>query len=134
MHRRTDLPFSGRFSLRGHDIDLRTNSPVVLSSAVAAGLTASSRAESPSGLQWEIVAELPGDNACTLQTREVVRHARSIYLGMGPYQWFAFDRDSGVGAGFVTADETDSQSISLYLRAVIETISGSLRHLPEGAR
>ena len=62
---------------------------------------------------------------------KIVQSAQSIYLSIGPYQWFAFDREAKTGAGFVTTYdlnwETD-RGIVHYLRSVIAAIGDSLRN------
>jgi hypothetical protein len=130
MHRRTALPLRECFSWGSHNVNLTTNSPAVLSAAAYVGFASDNCAEVPSDLQWEIVAE-PSGHAPVREPCKIVQSAQSIYLSIGPYQWFAFDREAKTGAGFVTTYdlnwETD-RGIVHYLRSVIAAIGDSLRN------
>ncbi len=136
MHRRTPLPLRECFAWGRHVVDLSTNSPAVLTAAAYVGFASEKCAELPYDLQWEIVAE-PSGHACIREPGKLVQSAQSLYLSIGPYQWFAFDLEAKTGAGFVTTYdlnwETD-RGIVHYLRVVIEAVSESFRNLQEELR
>ncbi|MBB6146607.1 hypothetical protein HNQ77_004586 [Silvibacterium bohemicum] len=124
MHRRVRLAECGRFSWSGALVALSTNSASVLRAAEHAGFTKQESVDDQA-YRWEITAESSVDDAAGDCTCQVFRDARSIYVSVGHTQWFAFDRATGDGAGFVTIGKhpthTDA-NLTLYFRALVDAL------------
>jgi hypothetical protein len=103
MHRRTPLPFRGRFLGLGTSVTIQTDSPTILRAAEAVGFLLQDDVEQESQLRWEIVSESPGTTPAKDWEGKVTVDNHSLFLSMGAEQWFAFDFESGEGAGFVAA-------------------------------
>src|SRR5271165_5734224 len=91
MHRRTLLPFNGRFLWFGKAITICTDSPAVLNAAEAAGLLMQRGCGQESSLRWEIVAENHDESSGEPGECKLTLDSSSLYLSMGSLQWFAFD-------------------------------------------
>jgi hypothetical protein len=131
MHRRSALPLRGYFLLGDAIVVISCNDAIVLNCAADAGLIPQAEADQKADLQWEIVLEEDGDNGPDEHSCNVVRMSRSVYISLGANRWFAFDEESGEGAGFVTVHEFDKQDgadITQYLCAVSDTLREGFRH------
>ena len=103
MHRRTPLTFRGRFLWLGTSLTIQTDSQAILRAAETAGLLPQDDCERESQMRWEIATEPPGEAPANDWACKVTVDNHSLFLSMGSRQWFAFDFESGDGAGFVTA-------------------------------
>jgi hypothetical protein len=126
MHRRTALPMTGCFHRLDSTVTIRTNASIVLQAAVEAGLTEQAEQteqteQTETALLWEIVAEAWDKHANEPFAYRAIESAGTVYLDMGPRQWFAFDTETGCGAGFVvlfeSAEET-ARNVAACLRAI----------------
>ena len=130
MRRRASLPLRERFFWSRTPITICTNSNAVLNAAEQAGLIAHHGLEREHGLRWEIVVEREHIAADENWECKATLDAHSIYLTVGSYQWFAFDLETGEGAGFAVIpdlEQEESFSIDLYLQAIIDNIAAILR-------
>jgi hypothetical protein len=129
MHRRTSLPFFESFRFLGVPVTVRTNTPAILTAAKNAGLIQQQGQQLEHAMQWDIVgengAEMIGDWQC-----EISLDAQSLYLSMGPYQWFAFDLETGEGSGFIIVPDLSSAAglnTRSFVRAVVDNVGPHLR-------
>jgi hypothetical protein len=130
MHRRSQLLFRGCFFWLGTNVTICTDLPDVLDAAEKAGLRLRRDSEQVKAMRWEIVGELQATEPAQDWECEVTLDDHSLYLSMGPRQWFAFDRDTGDGAGFAAIANPDRPSepnAERYLRAVLETVGTCLQ-------
>lgn len=130
MHRRTLLPFNGRFLWFGLTITICTDSPAVLNAAEAAGLVMQSGSGQESGPRWDIAAEHRGESRAEPWECKLTRDSNSLYLSMGSQQWFALDLETGDGAGFVIVSDPDrprDPNAEVYLGTVLENVGVALR-------
>jgi hypothetical protein len=130
MHRRTFLPFHGHFLWFGTPVTIRTDSQAILSAAEEAGLVVQKGLEQEPSLRWEIVVEKHGEATAGPWECEVTRDSNSLYLSMGFQQWFAFDLETGDGAGFVVISDPDrlrDPNAESYLRVVVDNVKINLQ-------
>jgi hypothetical protein len=105
MQRRVPLSVGRRFLLFGTSVLIGTTHELLLRAAEAAGFMASADTTIPE-MQWEIVGFRTGSLAADWECH-VTLGDHSLYLSMGPEQWFAFDLETHHGAGFVTIIDSD---------------------------
>jgi hypothetical protein len=129
MRRRTPLALRGRFHWFGTTVTIRTDSPAVLNAAEEAGLELPGNSEEEPGMRWEIASVQPGATAAENWECKATLDAHSLYLSMGPEQWFAFDLETGDGAGFVVSDpgRLNDPNAELYLLAIAYNVGACLR-------
>ncbi len=130
MHRRAPLSLRERFFWLRTPITICTNSNTVLNAVKQAGLTAHHGPEGEHGLRWEIVVERDHIAADEHWQCMATLDTHSVYLTVGSYQWFAFDLETGEGAGFAVIPDLEQEgslSIDLYLQAIIDNIAAMLR-------
>ncbi|HZD47723.1 MAG TPA: hypothetical protein VE178_03155 [Silvibacterium sp.] len=136
MCRRIPLPLCGRFLLFGTTVAITTNYEPIMRATNAAGLVRLTDKDELPGMKWEIVA-IPGASLSEDWDCNVTVGNHSLYLSMGREQWFAFDLETGNGAGFVVASDsgtlTDTNA-ELYLLAVACNVGAGLRSDVENAR
>jgi len=129
MCRRIPLPLCGHFVLHGTTVTIATNSEPILRAAEAAGFAILSDTDKFPGVKCEIVGTR-GMSFVEDWESNVMLGNDSLYLSMGPEQWFAFDFETGEGAGFfaqsdsVTDTETNAE---LYLLTVACNVGAALR-------
>lgn len=137
MHRRTLLPFCGRFLWLGVSVAIQTDSQTVLRAAEKTGFLPQDSCERESQLRWEIVSELPNAAQPDNWACKVTVDNHSLFLSMGAAQWFAFDFQSGEGAGFVSACDRgancDANAVK-YLFEISCHVGNCLRARPERSR
>jgi hypothetical protein len=109
MHRRTLLPLRALFLCAGYTVAIRTNSAALLAAAAELGLIAQTAASGEADLQWEIVAEDAEAVMSSSLPFTAMRIANTIFLDMGPRQWFGCDPETGRGAGFIAVPSSDQQ-------------------------
>jgi hypothetical protein len=66
-----------------------------------------------------------------------MRNGNTLYLDMGPRQWFAFDSETGNGAGFVAmadSDEIVNQNATHYLRTITAHAVADMLRIESGSR
>lgn len=125
MRRRTLLPFWGRFAWSDNVVGIRTDSPAILWAAEEIGLRLQEGPERKPAMQWEIVSEQIGELTGKDLKCDVTIDHHAVYLDMGPGEWFAFDLETGEGAGFIVLsnpDEHRDPHAVLYLRAIASNI------------
>ena len=122
MHRRTRLPFRGRFLWMGASLAIQTDSQAILRAAEDVGFLRQDNCERESQMQWEIATEPPCEAEANDWTGKVTVDNHSLFLSMGTRQWFAFDLESGEGAGFVAASDTGSLCESNTLKYLLEIV------------
>jgi hypothetical protein len=83
MHRRTPLPFRGRFLGLGTSVTIQTDSPTILRAAEAVGFLLQDDVEQESQLRWEIVSESPGTTPAKDWEGKVTVDNHSLFLSMG---------------------------------------------------
>jgi len=128
MWRRTPLPLCGRFFLFGNTVVINTNHKSVLRAAGKLWLTPVSDTNQTPAAKWEIV----GAPASHLDAWEcnVTLGNHSLYLSMGPEQWFAFDLETDAAAGFVLIRDYDPEcdaNAERYLTAIAFNLGVSMR-------
>lgn len=106
MHRRVPLPLSRCFVLFGTAILIATNLELLLRTAEMAGFVPSTDTNITPDMRWEIVGSLANSSAMDWKCH-VMLGDHSLYLSMGPEQWFAFDLETHHGAGFVAICDSD---------------------------
>ena len=129
MRRRTPLRFWGRFLWSGKSVMIHTDSPAILWAAKEVGLIAQRDLEQEVEMRWEVVSEPAGEPCLDYKCGVIVDH-HSFYLDMGARQWFAFDRKTGDGAGFVVLSDPDQSrtpNAGMYLRAIAHYLGECLR-------
>uniref|UniRef100_A0A372ILF3 Uncharacterized protein n=2 Tax=Paracidobacterium acidisoli TaxID=2303751 RepID=A0A372ILF3_9BACT len=125
MHRRKVLALNACFLWEGRRIAIRTNSVAVLRAAASADSDMRIAPSDRVDMQWEIVAEIPDIVPRSRLNCRVVRDRGTVYLDMGPSQWFAFDSETGNGAGFVYGAESDEETAE----NAVQYLSLILNHL-----
>jgi hypothetical protein len=124
MSRRTPLPFCEQFLWLGTSVSIRTDSLAVLRAAEELGFLPQASSEERSEMRWEIARERSVVASEDWECRVTIDQ-RSLYLSMGQGQWFAFDPETGDGAGFVIVSGTEpgcDLGAMSYLLAVIYNI------------
>ena len=129
LHRRTPLLPYQRFRWLGSAVMIGTNSPALLSAVNAAGFRPDGEAEQGTSMQWEIVSEEAGLVSTGLWTCKVTVTNHSLFLSMGPGQWFAFDFQTGDGAGFFSQARRAASNLHemRYLSAITRNVGACLR-------
>ena len=137
MHRRTPLTFRGRFLWLGTSLTIQTDSQAILRAAEAAGLLPQDDCERESQMRWEIATEPHGEAPTNDWACKVTVDNHSLFLSMGTRQWFAFDFESGDGAGFVATCDAgafcDSNAVK-YLLEIVDHIGNCLQAKLERSR
>jgi len=130
MCRRTPLDLCGRFLFLGTTVRISTNCASVLLAAKEAGFVPLRGTEQEPEMKWEIVGTLssaaPVDDWECNETLD----DHTLYLSMGPEQWFAFDLETHEGAGFVVVsipDRPGAPNVGLYLLAVAYNVGARLQ-------
>jgi hypothetical protein len=130
MHRRTPLSFSGKFLWLEETVTICTDSPVILRAAEEIGLVPLKEPDQQSAMRWDLVSEPTGAAGIEDWDCKVTVDQHSLYLTMGPRQWFAFDLETGEGAGFVVitdvAGRSDPNGV-LYLLSLVYNVGACLR-------
>jgi hypothetical protein len=143
MYRSTALPLQECFIWCGVHVTIHTDSPLILSAVEAVGFTVQKSLDrrqsrtQPPAVSWEIAAERNGANKAERWECEVTRNGRSLYLSMGSLQWFAFDMETGDGAGFVIPGDIDEgldNNVESYIRAIADNVGASLQSGLRGRR
>jgi hypothetical protein len=131
MRRRVPLLFHGHFLWLGAALEIYTDSPAVLSAAEEAGfLPRQEEGQYRPELRWQIVSEQPCLVPVSGWTSKVTVDNNSLFLSMGVGQWFAFDFETGEGAGFVTVcDPCASYEVNAerYLLEIAHHVGNCLR-------
>lgn len=121
MRRRVPLDLSATYLWRGVQLRIDTNSPTILQAGAEAGLTAVEDPQAQSHWYWELAIEedaaAPGP-ACAPR---VWRNHQSVFIEIAQRQWFAFDAESGDGAGFL-ADPAPSLAVHAYLETILRVL------------
>ena len=130
MFRRTPLPLKGRFLLSGKYLEIATNYNSILEASTAAGCVSvtDTEADCIPTIGWEIVGT-PGRPPFPSGRCDLTLGDHSLYLSMGPKQWFAFDLETYDGAGFVVLADTESASdinAQRYMTLIASYVSASL--------
>lgn len=130
MCRRTVLDLCGHFLFFDTTVAIRTNCVSILVAAEEAGFVPLRGMEQEQCPSWEIVGTLPDRVTVEDWECKATLDDHSLYLSMGPEQWFGFDLETGEGAGFVVVSDPDLPSdhnIELYLLAVAYNLRACLR-------
>lgn len=122
MHRRTPLTLCGRFLWRGTLLTIRTDSQAILRAAEVAGLQPQDDYGQELQMRWEIATEPSGDAPTNDWACKVTVDNHSLFLSMGAEQWFAFDFESGDGAGFVAAWDAGASCDPNALKYLLEIV------------
>ena len=80
-------------------------------------------------MKWEIVGT-PGVALAANWECEVTLSNHSLYLSMGPEQWFAFDLETLDGAGFFLIHDSHpdgDRNAEQYLTSIASNLGASLR-------
>jgi hypothetical protein len=131
MRRRTPLVLRESFFWLSTPLTVNTNSLAVLNGLEQTGLVAHKNLpQQEHGLLWEIAAEIRSAPLNESWHCQAVLDTHSVYLSMGPQQWFALDLETGHGSGFVSLEDLnceDDWNVNMYLRAIVDNISSFLR-------
>jgi hypothetical protein len=128
MHRREQLDYFAKYLWHGVALRIATNSRTFLQAVTDAGLIATQNSHGLSELCWEFTVE---DNAaahgpaCPLH---LWRNGHSVYIEFAHNQWFAFDADSGDGAGFLATPVPDLAARA-YLEAILRILELELHNI-----
>jgi hypothetical protein len=129
MWRRTPLSLRGRFFLFGIIVVIDTNYESILRAAGKLWFTPVSDTNQTPAAKWEIVgapaSRLNADWKCNVTLGD-----HSLYLSMGPEQWFAFDLETNDAAGFVLIRDYDPDrdaNAERYLTAIAFNLGVSMR-------
>jgi len=137
MHRRTPLPFCGRFLWLGSSVTIQTDSQAVLRAAEGMGFLPHGDLEQESQIRWEIVTEPTSTPQASDCKCKVTIDNHSLFLSMGAGQWFAFDFESGDGAGFVVIPNpgasTDANAVK-YLSEIACQVGNCLQPASDRSR
>lgn len=129
MWRRTPLPLGGRFFLFGITVVIDTNYESILRSAGKLWSTPVSGTNQTPAAKWEIVG-VPVSRLNANWKCNVTLGNHSLYLSMGPEQWFAFDLETNDAAGFVLIRDDDPErdtNAERYLTAIAFNLGVSIR-------
>ena len=74
----------------------------------------------------EFVIEDIDDRAKGVFPLRVLRDKQTVFIETGEQGWFAFDTETGNGAGFLAAAESE-EAVDAYFRAVAAVIEPLLR-------
>lgn len=123
MQRRTPLRLPRRFLWLGTSLTIQTDSQEILRAAESVGLLLrQDDCERESQMRWEIATE----PSCVAATNDwpckVTVDNHSLFLDMGARQWFAFDFESGEGAGFVAAWDGGASCDPNALKYLLEIV------------
>ena len=130
MHRRTPLLFCEQFLWLGISVTIQTDSREILRAAESRGFLPQNDRARKSQMYWEIATEPHGTAHADSWASKVVVDNHSLFLSMGDKQWFAFDFESGDGAGFfVSSDpgESDDPNATKYLSEIACHVGNCLR-------
>lgn len=129
MRRRIPLALCGRFALFGRAVVINTNCEAILQAA------STSRLFVPVGhihygpaMQWEVVGSLDTQEIRDWECN-VTLAGHSLYLSMGPQQWFALDLETHEGAGFVamcSPGPAHELNIQQYFESIAYNVGASL--------
>jgi|SRR5579862_8672416 len=134
MHRRTPLPFCGRFLWLGASVTIHTDSPAILRAAEETGFLPQIDAERQPDMRWEIASERTSAAPAYEGASKVTIDNHSLFLSMGREQWFAFDFESGDGAGFVAVTDrglSGDRNAAQYLFEIACHVGNCLRTASE---
>ena len=129
MRRRTPLLQQGTFALFGAAVVIKTNYTSILREAENAGFLPVTGKNGASSTVWEIVGTKGVDGIAGWECGVTVGD-HSLYLNMGPEQWFAFDLETHDGAGFVTIRDSVSEydtNTERYFLSIAHFVGASLR-------
>jgi len=129
MCRRTPLPLHGYFLLYYTPVVIATNHNTILRMASKAGFVPIEDTDPGSAIRWEIVGT-PGSSFIGYEECDVTLGDHSLYLSMGPEQWFAFDLETHDGAGFLAVADSDPScdtNAQRYLSSIACYVGASLQ-------
>jgi hypothetical protein len=129
MCSRTPLLFLGHFLWLGKQIAIRTDSPEILRAAQSAGLRKAHHDGRGCDLRWDVVAEPQAGEVFESWQCETIQDGKSLHLNMGSHQWFAFDMETGSGAGFVIvagSDRSSGLNVETYFQAILKNVVSAL--------
>jgi hypothetical protein len=129
MWRRTPLPLCGRFFLFGITVVIHTNYESILRAASKLWFTPVSDTNPAPAVKWEIVGT-PVSRPNADWDCNVTLGDHSVYLSMGPEQWFAFDLETNDAAGFVLIRDDDPErdmNAARYLTAIAFNLGVNIR-------
>jgi len=121
MHRGIALDLNATCRWLGMAVRIDTNSSVILRAALDLGFKPAPHVEPGIDLHWEFVIEsaLGGSNGSS--SLRVLRDGQTVFIEMGQQGWFAFDPETGAGAGFLVAAES-GEAVEAYFKAVTDVI------------
>lgn len=126
MCRRIALDLEAHCEWRGMAVRIDTNSPAILRAAHEWGFRPASCAGSGIDLHMEFVIDDIDDRAKGVSSLRVLRDEQTVFIETGEQAWFAFDTETGSGAGFLAAAESE-EAVEAYFRAVAAVIEPLLR-------
>lgn len=126
MSRRSALDLNATCQWLGIAVRIDTNSPAILRAAKEWGFRPASCAGSGIDLHMEFVIEDIDDRAKGVFPLRVLRDKQTVFIETGEQGWFAFDTETGNGAGFLAAAESE-EAVDAYFRAVAAVIEPLLR-------
>ena len=125
MHRRTPLPLCGCFIISDSAVVINTNSDAILQGVAASpSFMPITDTYYESDMGWEIVGS--DGQAYPNWKCNVTLAGPSLYLSMGPEQWFAFDLETHEGAGFLSIYDS-GPSRELNIQRYFQAIAYNLR-------
>lgn len=131
MQRHIALDSTATYQWLGRAVRIDTNSPAILRAANEWGFSADRNAVSGFDLHLEFVVEDMLDRAHDASPSHVLRDERTVFIETGQLGWFAFDFETGDGAGFFAATESED-TVKAYFGAVAAALEPLLRHPSKG--
>lgn len=132
MRRRIPLDLSATYLWRGIQVSINTNSHALLQAASEAGLVPANDKHARSRLSWELVIEEDSAAPRPARAARVWRNYQSIFIEITQRQWFAYDAESGDGAG-VLAAQVPEQAGRAFLETILGILGPDLHRRSDGA-
>lgn len=121
MHRRSLLNSSARYLWHSRIVQISTNSALAIEKAAEAGLVHSDPRSMAADFRWEIACERGGDSYELGNSTTTSLDEDTVYVAMEDGQWFAFDRECGDGAGFLSSGEDGAKLLESFIH-ILEQI------------
>ena len=126
MCRRTALDLNATCQWLGKVVRIDTNSSAVLRAAEEWGFSPDYSAGSGIDLHLEFVVEDIHDRTNRASPLHVLRDERTVFIETGRQGWFAFDCETGEGAGFFVATESE-EAVEAHFSAVAAALEPLLQ-------
>jgi len=126
MHRSIALDLNVTCQWHGIAVRIDTNSPAILRAAQDRGFNPAPHVKPGIDIHWEFVVENGHGDANGPFPLRVLRDGDTVFVETGQQGWFAFDPETGDGAGFLAAADSE-EAVEAYFRAVTNVIESVVR-------